>query len=648
MNTRELEWFDLETRMRELILNQLAPITAKAREDREQLLTTRSLCSRLENRLSKVETLVFGDQDQETVIKQIFAKYAETEGNRKKDMIRVDQEMSFIDEKIKNSNFDITKIAENVQNVNKMIKDVEAEIGKIKAVVEHNKESVMKELDNVGRNFRDMNTTYTNIALKAEERAILAFDRSKAMGLEIGIYKRELESIWKSHNEMILLARDSKENKLDIDAFHMKMEDIDKRFKSMQDTLMRYNNEFLDRDVILEKYYPLKIAAMISDFLHYSLDVERLVKLAEYENYLFPELNKETLSHSTSSREILVQKILNHVRIVEERKTKALRLSPKKEVKHKKSIIIENLEQIEVTSSPVSASPPKNVISNYINDELEYSIIEKLAVKIDIEVQRIKSEMETKVDIVAQNIKSSGDQNGLLMKQVLSELADVFNARKKEKDLIRKELEIIKNSIKAQGESFSVHDETIGKLSKMVVCIVEAIQIQQALDAQDEEDRHKLAQNIDKDLQNELIATSSPEQYHSAVPSAMFSVKKNCLACGNATSILSGIRTSVVYRPTPLFYRATMYQRPELIGIKGRLIKSCWEAYPVPFNSEEIEPIFNKAASALRIRSNIETDRIESDRESRMLNLSSFRNKSSRKGSFRIRSMIRSTDRASV
>jgi hypothetical protein len=221
------------------------------------------------------------------------------------------------------------------------------------------------------------------------------------------------------------------------------------------------------------------------------------------------------------------------------------------------------------------------------------------------------------------------------------------NDRKKNKAEVQKELEKIKKSLQDNTIMLNNHENLLEKVSKMLVCVIETVQIQQALDAQDEEDRHNMAQTIDRDLQNEFILSGAPENYNSTVPSAVFSVKKNCLSCGTATSMLSGIRTSVIYHPTPLFYRAKMYQRPELIAIKGRLIKTCWESYEIPFKADEIEPIFVKASHASRIIATGQTDRNHEDRDASSLNLSSVRNKSGGKSNFRIRSFMRSSDRAS-
>ena len=65
-----------------------------------------------------------------------------------------------------------------------------------------------------------------------------------------------------------------------------------------------------------------------------------------------------------------------------------------------------------------------------------------------------------------------------------------------ENSALFKSFEIMKSEFK-----FSVH--SLDNLGQMVVCLVENAQIQQALEAQDEEDRHNMAYTFEKELQRD-------------------------------------------------------------------------------------------------------------------------------------------------
>jgi CRISPR/Cas system CMR-associated protein Cmr5 small subunit len=639
MTARELEWFDLETRMRDLIQSQLLPVVRKFSEDREQLVLAKTLCTRLDTRLSKVESLVFGDQDQETVIQQIFTKYAETEGNRKKDAVKLSQEINFIDEKLKSATFNIDKMTEDLKGLNRQLIDLDSEMVKLKVVVEHNKDSVMKELDNIGRNFRELNATYTKVTLKAEEKAIAAFDKSKAIALEIGNYKRELDSIWKSQNEILLMAKHAIATKLDIDDFQTHVESIENQFKGIKEQSTLAKSELFHRDIFIEKYLPLQMASMVSDFLHHCLGLEQLTTLAEFESYIYPAMNKETLNYTVLAREELVQHILDKVKLAEDRKSKLLKVSTK-EPKKKITFEVEKVDNIGISYMPL-AEPPKDMLTRMMTDKIEDNIIEKLAVKIDSEIKRVKKEVQTKFESFSQKLRSICDQNAVFIKQVASELTDLIDVRKRDKNDAQNEILKQKLLLDDHITTLKKQEEILDKLSKIVICIVETVQIQQTLDAQDEDDRHGVALKLDRDLQNELIANSNPEMYTSALTSSAFTVKKNCLSCGTATSILTGLRTSVVYKPTALFYRAKMYQRPELIAVKGRLIKSCWDAYALDGKAEEVEPLLEKVVEGGK---NVGKSENESEKGIKKVSLSFYRNKSGQKGSFRLRSSRNSSD----
>ena len=57
--SRELEWFDLETRMRELLYIQLEPVIGKAREDREQHNSLKIHCRSVSIRIHYTGNYVF-------------------------------------------------------------------------------------------------------------------------------------------------------------------------------------------------------------------------------------------------------------------------------------------------------------------------------------------------------------------------------------------------------------------------------------------------------------------------------------------------------------------------------------------------------------------------------------------------------------
>ena len=370
--------------------------------------------------------------------------------------------------------------------------------------------------------------------------------------------------------------KEIKTSKVDIETFDIKIEKITEKFKLTDQNITKINDEFYFRDVFFDKYLPLSLISLISDFFHNSLENSQKSKLVEYERQALAKLNKDMVENIELNRETQVGKIMENLRKVEERNMECMKqiLMNTKPVKPKR--ISKNKED-----SIIEPNSLKIVTNQTLGDDLDYVEnfkFEKLNSKVELELEKIKKEAQKNFEKLAGNIKISKEENGALVKQVLSEIVDINTQRTKEKTELSKDFETIKTSIKDSKTSLKSHDEVLDKITKMIVCLVENAQIQQALEAQDEEDRHAIANNLEKDLQNELIMSKTIDNYSSAVPSAKFSLKKNCLSCGSATSMLSGLRTSVLYQPTPLFYREKVYQRPELIAIKGKLIKTFWDS----------------------------------------------------------------------
>ena len=143
--------------------------------------------------------------------------------------------------------------------------------------------------------------------------------------------------------------------------------------------------------------------------------------------------------------------------------------------------------------------------------------------------------------------------------------------------------------------------------------------------------------NFEKELQSEMVNPSKTSSvYKSTIPSGNFAFSKKCISCGAASSILSGFRTSLLYRPTPLFYRNKKFERPDLINLKGRIIKNCWESTGanLPWKHEIIEKILSDAAKA-----SISTSLEETERELPLLATPSTRAKSTYNRHFRFGSL---------
>ena len=85
IDDHELNWFDLETRMRKLVYDLLQPTVTRSHEDRELLYAVRKQQLNHQNRIDELEYALFKTNQPLTVFDKIYEKIGEIEQDRKMD-----------------------------------------------------------------------------------------------------------------------------------------------------------------------------------------------------------------------------------------------------------------------------------------------------------------------------------------------------------------------------------------------------------------------------------------------------------------------------------------------------------------------------------------------------------------------------------
>lgn len=602
-STRELEWFDLEIKAREVIHQQLDPVLSKAKEDREAFMNLKNYCNKLEKRVKELETSVLGDKPQETVIANIYETCSNIEGQRKKDVIRIDQDLNQIREHIKALGFSIDKINEEIICIHNNEKTTEEELSNIRKIIEDNKNIVVEEIAKIDENFKEMNNTYKEVSIKAEERSITAMNRAHTNTTEMSNYKREVENIRKAHLETLTMIREVKANKLDELDFTTTTGQIDIRFTSVYEQIGKIKDEINHRDRFIDRFLPLQTATMISDYMHSCLDPFRRKLLAEYENKVLQQLNNTTISSEPiDTREAKVQKILDNMKHMEERKvsflTDVIKREPEAAPKEKKSQEKKKKNVEDSPSKPQTTEKVPLMIGPDIK-EIELMIESRINPLQTSILKALQDEISQKQESNKGYFKAIIEGNNSLLNQVIQDFEENSKTYKRELSQISKDSSIIKITIEEHKKTIKNLENAVVHLTKMVVCLVENAQIEQALEAQDEEDRHAMVQTYEKELQSELVLAKpkgSPEPYSSGLPSGL-GLQKKCLGCGNNSSMISGYKTTVMYKPTPLMYRNKKFERPVLISFRGKMVKECWEEVSphIPWRQEDMENLVTEA-----------------------------------------------------
>jgi hypothetical protein len=83
-NTAELDWFDFETRMRDVIHELIEPVIKRASEDREVSLGLQRKTELATKRLDQLENIVLKTGKKNTVFDEINQRFVGIEGDRKK------------------------------------------------------------------------------------------------------------------------------------------------------------------------------------------------------------------------------------------------------------------------------------------------------------------------------------------------------------------------------------------------------------------------------------------------------------------------------------------------------------------------------------------------------------------------------------
>ena len=607
-STRELEWFDLETRMRELIQKQFQPVQKRALEDRENQSKLQLRCEQLESRIKELESSMFGDNDSETAYSKLQTKITEFEGQRKKDCTRLDQELAEFKERFKSFDFQLNGTNEMNRRLEAMIEKINTDIFMVKDQIEDNKGLVLKEMNQVSESFKQLNQQYSELGYRSDSKASNAVSIGESNSTQISNLNKSIDSMSRVITDMNTEMQKFTGEKLSLDHFENEKEKLNSRIQEFHNKIASVMNELKYRDNIVDSYLPLRIFSYVSDAFHFILEKPKRKKFAEYENSRLEELNSKALEGSNYTREEAVEFILEEIKRVEKRKVELLTEKKGKRENHSSFDSQKTMKtESQAPSNPGSVihSPRHPQVTEVHHssqiEDMDQIVSTLLEEHIHPYIVQVKQEIQQDYRKALTNVKSSQNESLKFAQQVLEEVEALERKTKNERNDISLEVKQIEHEIDAIKKQDEKFNSFVHSIAQMVVCLVENAQIQQALEAQDEDDRHSMAVNFETELQNQQIMQKTKDSYSSVVPSANFSLTKKCLACENVTSVLSGMRTSLIYRPTPLFYRSKKLNRAQLISLKGNMLRSCWEnlSSEIPWKQQDFESLMERASQVL-------------------------------------------------
>lgn len=571
-SVRELEWFDLETRLREVIYQQLEIFNKKAREDREAQAVLQSTASSIDKRVSLLENCMFGESAGNSVLSDLKKKISDVEGARKRDMVRFDQDVVSFKEKFKTISFQINGNNDNMSRIEKLQDELTKDITRVKELVESHQTLILQEIEQINSHFKELNANYLDKGMKLEEKMNSTQARMDDILLNLQKYDRQFEGVKKSLGDIYSTLNLIKTNKLDFEVFEADRLKVENKLQELYIDSQEAKTAFIIRDSFMDKFIPLQTAGLISDSLHFCLDPFSRKRLAEYENLLLKDLHTEALNVGTNqNREFAISKILESIKHVEQRKTEILLEKPKEAI----PAAVRSVEN----KSPIKVVKETKYHENYVSKSEMLEVFEKFCEqKVEPSLNKVKFEVFDRFDLLKRLITACENEGMLFSQQVLREVEDL--KAKEVKDY--RNLEVLFTELKEEeaGLSWRVKktEEQVGHCSFLLVTLVENAQIDLALVAQEEE------------MKGNPFNKAKIEQ----------PVKRGVGLTSN--NVLLPLRQTVP-KPPSILYRSKEFQRTELIEMKEKMLKASWDSVQkkIPWKQEEFEMVIYDAVKSLKM-----------------------------------------------
>ena len=193
----ELDWFDFETRMRDVIHELIEPVMRKATEDREQMLTIRRNQENDQKRLDQLESAVLKTGRKATVFDEIQQKFVDIEGDRKKQQVKVEQDLEEFRGEVKAINFKIEQKIDTIKHLDTITEQLGKDIEQMSNTLSQHKTVLLEEINKLGQEFTDANDTYKKFVQDTEEKATQSLNKVHSQGILLNKIEKDLEMIKK-------------------------------------------------------------------------------------------------------------------------------------------------------------------------------------------------------------------------------------------------------------------------------------------------------------------------------------------------------------------------------------------------------------------------------------------------------------------
>ncbi|CAG9310959.1 unnamed protein product [Blepharisma stoltei] len=605
MSNKELEWFDIETRLRKVVMEMLEPTLQKLSNDREAVGKVKRKMTRAKKRLDYVESLLGLGSKKSGWMEDVEKKIQDSAVDFYTFKSSSSQQMKNFIDFTDTTQLNFSNIRSTIDGIQQRLLAKDIEISSLHESLNNNKNATM---DYFGNLKEDLTKTYNEMMQAANSAGKIA-DESLRKCIQVSTRQREIET---SIEKNLVLIKDLVHQINKVNQEKATILDLQTETSNLQKLLDQISLrsgliEVSVTEIIryFDTYLPIDIQVSISDNLYSYLDSRQLRKYWRFEDERRRFLqNKTTDFQNSCDLQALMKRSVEYGHRAEKRADDL------------RNEIIRGRGDLKQLNSPAPSSRGSSNFRNYdqkpqtqdspirrqismIEEESDEEIaltrggLNELKKSIG-EIEKLKEklmEIKEKEFKVREDMRAGDDQNKIYLDILHNSIEETERKRKDDRTLFDTEIATLKNELESSVSKNQAWDVTIKNMSDLSAALVEFDLISQALMSQDEEDKGspnttqaskdnflQILPNITTPRRNNANTAENPSQNNS-----IQSLKINNLPSGVPV----------------LKYRNKIYTRSELIEILGHIIHDAWDTASLkpPYNNENNHATTNYAPS---------------------------------------------------
>ena len=311
----ELDWLDMETKSRGLIIETLQPTLLKVHQQKDDIVAMQRQITAMQKQIKDLEYTVLQKGEKLTVFEEIHERITLIEKLRAENESSIQWEIESIKKGNRDQQFDNDNKKRQIESLDRNREMMEQEMQRMKTEYAASKEEFMRVMKGEHNKMIDNIDDLRKIIDKQEMQLTITTAKSISNYnyiMELQNRSQELHKNMEKCQRQVTLIQELKQDRSVVeDAIGLIWQAIHKGEVEMD----QKTNQFNTVENFVEKYIPIRIQSQISETLGQVLPRAQLNKLENYEMEKFNELNMKILEDDGSAnlasimREILKEVI---------------------------------------------------------------------------------------------------------------------------------------------------------------------------------------------------------------------------------------------------------------------------------------------------------------------------------------------------